>query len=445
MNTWGLNSGSLNGGGYALRVVAASALGLAALSANAYGLRITGGQAYGDAVAAVTLTGKHQIAGKAIATGESLGVLLPTITRSGAAYALVSSFGNGAVLRLVNASAAADSGVTGEALAADVLGESLAHVGTTGESLAHVIHPGRTNILCTADTSAQAVAIRMSPAIGLGGVIGFGESTIQRSGETFKRLDGYAYVTSTATAVVRNDYTATIATDGAFDFGRTTSGAVPFTRYSASANVWATAQVQAEAVRNVFAQATATAGCVGNSGFTGILPGKSLALAQSQALTARATMVYQAKATRAASSSSEATGRTRWGGKSVATAQASSAPVVRANHYFAQAAHTGDATGDALAKLNRYGRVLQLAAANGVATPAQNPKGSSLAEVVSTGLSEALVNRYGKAAIQANATGVALGFSNIDVLAPLSRAMRVPAEYRLMAVTEEIRTMIVEA
>lgn len=444
MNTWGLNSGSLNGGGYALRVVAASALGLTALSANAYGLRITGGQAYGDAVAAVTLTGKHQIAGKAVATGESLGVLLPTITRSGGAYALVSSFGNGAVLRLVDASAAADSGVTGEALAADVLGESLAHVDTTGESLAHVIHPGRTNILCTADTSAQAVAIRMSPAIGLGGVIGFGESTIQRNGETFKRLDGYAYATSTATAVVRNDYTAIIATYGAFDFGRTTSGAAAFTRYSASANVWATTQVQAEAVRNVFAQATATAGCVGNSGFTGILPGKSLALAQSQA-TARATRVYQAKATRAVSSSSEATGRTRWGGKSVATAQASSAPVVRANHFFAQAAHTSVAIGDALAKLSSYGRVLQLATANGMATPAQNPKGSSLAEVVSTGLSGALVNMSGKATIQANATGVALGFSNVDVLAPLSRAMRVPAEYRLMDVTEEIRTMIVEA
>ena len=426
MNTLGLNAGALDGSGQFRRVVSAAALGVVALSiASASGWRNAYGAAYGDAAVVVTLSGNQQVAGKATGKNSTSALSDSFVIRAGHGVGVTTSFGNGAVLRQTQSAASADGTAFGEAIVADVLGYSVSGALTSGAATPHVVHPGRVNQMCAAMGQVNAVANRMSPVYMLASATGFGEATLQLRGESFKRLDGFARSSATAIPLLRNDYTAIMATYGAFDFSRTEGAAKSNIWYRASASTWAGANSNSVGNRIAFAYAVSQGSAAGSGHGQRIAPGKALKTAAAQHLSSRAYVTYISKSVGTANSNGLATGNTVWSGRVNTTALAVTLPIAWAKHQWA---FVNSATVAGVG--NASGGVNYLAKAAKTAAAVSN--------------SSAFVFANGRAIQSAVAYGMVIGFSNVDVLAPVSRLMRVEQERRAMQAPEENRTMLVE-
>ena len=428
MNTLGLNAGTLDGSGQFRRVVSAAALGVVALSiASASGWRSACGAAYGDAAVVVTLSGNQQVAGKAKGESSTSSLSDPFVIHAGHVAGVTTSFGNGAVLRLAQSSASADGTAFGEAIVADVLGYSVSGALASGSATSHVVHPGRVNQMCAAMGQVNAVANRMSPVFMLASATGFGEATLQLNGETFKRLDGFARSSSTAIPLLRNDYTAIMATYGAFDFSRTEGSAKSNIRYQAAVSAWAAANSNSVGNRTVFAHVVSQGSGVGSGHGQRIVTGKVLKTAAAQHLSSKAYVAYKSKSVGAANSDGLVNEKIIWVGRANTTALATALPIAWAKHQWAFVSAT---TAIAVDVSSASGGVNYAAKAANTVAAVSN--------------SSAFVFAAGRAIQSAVAYGTAIGFSNVDVLAPASRLMRVEQEYRAMQAPEENRTMLVE-
>jgi len=85
------------------------------------------------------------------------------------------------------------------------------------------------------------------------------------------------------------------------------------------------------------------------------------------------------------------------------------------------------------------------ALSTGAASPADLRRGTALATTAATASVKERVTHRGFAFALAAASGTSLAQSNVDVLAPASRAMTISVEERAMFAPEENRTMTVEA
>lgn len=428
MNTLGLNAGTLDGNGQLRRVVSAAALSVAALSiASASGWRSAYGAAYGDAAVVVTLSGNQQVAGKAKGENRTSAFSDPFVIHAGDVVGVTTSFGNGAVLRLSQSASSADGTAFGEAIVADELGYSDSVVLTSGSATSHVVHPGQVNQMCLAMGQADAVANRMSPVFMLASATGFGEATLQLNGETFKRLDGFACSSSAAIPLLRNDYTAIMATYGAFDFSRAEGAAKSNIRYQAAVSTWAAANSNSVGNRIVFANAVSQKSGAGSGHGQRIAFGNALNTAEAQHLSSKAHMAYRSKAVVTANSYGLANGKILWSGRTNATALATALPIAWAKHQWASVSASTATAPDV-----------------GSASGAVNYAAEAAKTATAVSNSSAFVFVHGRTIQSAVAYGTVIGFSNVDVLAPASRLMRVEQEYRAMQAPEENRTMLVE-
>lgn len=265
MNTIGINSSSLNSNPSVKWVISASAIAIASASSSVNANRLYSGSAYGSASVTVTLTETNIVSGRATGNCTSNSGVTPTIIRNGTVYVLGSSFGSSSVWRNIAGSASNDGTAWGEGIASDYLGESFANALATGTADLHTIFYGKSNTISLASGIADSVAIRGTTAFGLANSTGFGEASIQLSGESFKRLDGFVNQTSTADGFVINDYTAIIATNGSFVLGLSEGLCTAFSTYAGKANVFAYASVTAEGTRNTFSTAFNSSTCIGIS------------------------------------------------------------------------------------------------------------------------------------------------------------------------------------
>lgn len=432
-----VNGYSINGAALPPWVVRVAVVAAVAAATHAVApTRITYAGAYGDAVVNVTLSQTHTIQARASGTAQAQVSVAPTLKFAGASTANATSFGAGAVRRDVFASAGGDATASGEALTAQVIGSATATASSTVDATAHIIHPGRSVQLCTAQGQGTGDVTRY-PVV----LAGFGEVTytraeasLQLSGNAFKYLDGYVpagFAISTANGEIPQDRVKIIATLGSFDFADSTATSRAFLVTPGRAigtgvitaqtvvathiqrpRVNATAQASASAhgTRNVLPAASATADVVS-------YPPRGLIKHASSAAGTAASVVVRDGAKRTtfawliASASAQLEGITQFGFQHRSNAETAITT-------------TASASGKAL-YAGRVAASIEASVGQAIGTLIQAAR-------VQTTLASATVGR-------------AYAVANSEVLAPDERYMIVAFDDRVMPVYAEDRTMVVTA
>lgn len=418
--------------------------------------RITFASAFGDAAVSVTLTQTHTIQGLVDATAQTSSFVQPTLNYAAGSLAMATATGNGAVRRDVFATAGGDATCTGEALTASALGEvSATSAATVDLCLAHIIHPGRSSVLCEASGEGTGDVTRYPTVLaGLGSVeYTRGEASVQRSGEAFVRLDGYVPgATAGAVADIPADRVKIIATFGSFEYADCTGTAHPFVVFSGRAlATGVNTRVQAIATHIQRPTATGVGEATGTAdGTRNVLP-SSAGVADSTALAPRGLVRHAAGGSGDAESTvvASAAVRTTFGSVSGLAVAASAGNVVYGVQHYMTGTGTGEATGTASAEYLGAAAASSDAGAQSfhVLYGTQHWAGVSAAvgqadsqPVTATQIKHAFATGYALATAQK-----ALGFANSDILAPDGRYMVVPEEQRGMTVYFEERTMVVTA
>lgn len=432
-----VNGYSINGAALPPWVVRVAVVAAVAAATHAVApTRITFAGAYGDAVVNVTLSQTHTIQARASGIAQAIVSVAPTLKFAGASTANASSFGAGAVRRDVFASAGGDATASGEALTAQAIGSATASASSTVDATAHIIHPGRSVQLCTAQGQGMGDVTRY-PVV----LAGFGEVTytraeasLQLSGNAFKYLDGYVpagFAISTASGEIPQDRVKIIATLGSFDFADSTATSRAFlvtpgralgTGIITAQSVVAThiqrprvaavaqASASAQGTRNVRPTASAVADVVS-------YPPRGLIKHASSAAATAASALVQDGAKRTtfswliASASAQLEGITQFGFQHRSDAQTSITP-------------TASASGKAL-----Y--------AGRVAASIEASVGQAIGTLIQSGRVQ---DHIGTAIV-----GRAYAVANSEVLAPDERYMFVAFDDRVMPVYAEDRTMVVTA
>lgn len=437
MNTGFINGFSVNGAAYPSWVIRVAVVAAVAAATHAVApTRITFAGAYGDAVVNVTLSQTHTVHARASGTAQAQVSVAPTLKFAGASTANASSFGAGAVRRDVFASAGGDATASGEALTAQNIGSATASASSTVDATAHIIHPGRSVQLCTAQGQGTGDVTRY-PVV----LTGFGEVTytraeasLQLSSNAFKYLDGYVpagFAISTASGEIPQDRVKIIATLGSFDFADSTATSRAFLvtpgRAISTCVITAQAVVATHIQRpsvNAVAEASASA-----HGARNVLPVASAnADGVSYAPKARIKHATQGAGTAVATNVSASGLRTANGYTEVWAYGSNAKPIEFGVQYRATAAVSASATSNAAAKQRFAGHVIALAQA-------------ALGQAVGTPIKAARVN----ATLATATVGRAYAAANSEVRAPDDRYMLPSAEDRGMTVYAEERTMVVTA
>lgn len=430
-----INGFSLNGAAYPSWVVRAVVVAVAAASVTVAPTRITFATAFGDAAVSVTLTQTHTIQARATGTTDTSSFVQPRLIYAGASTAEATATGNGAVRRDVFAFAGGDATCTGEALTAQALGEVDATAASTVVLAdAHIIHPGRSLVLCEATGDGTADVTRYPTVVaGLGSVqYTRGEASVQRSGESFYRHDGYVpLATAGAVGEVPQDRVQIIATFGSFQYADCTGTAGSFVIYSGRAlGTGVNTPVQAVPSHIHRPTASGTADASGTAtGTRNVLP-MATAMADAAAQSPRGLIKHAARSVGSADVSVSATGLRTAFGSAIGTAGGESAGnVVYGVQHYMDGAGVGESTGSASATQNfKAATTGQVAEAVSVLAFAAKIRQGAVLDAVASAL-----------------VGRATGFTNADVRAPDERLMIVPEEPRGMIVYLEERNMVVPA
>lgn len=456
MNTGFINGFSTNGAAYPSWVVRAVVVAVAAASVTVAPTRITFASALGDAAVSVTLTQTHTIQARVNGTADTSSFVQPRLVYAGSSAGVASATGNGAVRRDVFATAGGDATCTGEALTAQALGEVAATAASTVVlAKAHIIHPGRALVTCLATATGTGDVTRYPTVVAGLGSVGYtrGEASVQRSGESFKRLDGYVPgATSGAVADIPADRVKIIATFGSFDYADSTGTARSFVVFSGrSMATGVNTRVQAVATHIQRPTATGTATATADvSGTRTVLP-VATATAAATALPPRGLVKHAAIGAGAAEATVVASAgvRTAFGVLAGVALAASAGDVVYGVQHHMAGTGTATATGTASAKYLGAGRSLGTSGGESFpATPGTQHWGGVSAAVGQADSQPATATQIKHAFATGTALGTAqkaLGFANSDTLAPDGRYMRVPQEGRDMAAYFEERTMVVTA
>ena len=296
MNTVGINLGSLNGGPSVKWVISATAIAFAGLTSSVNASRLCSGNVYGDARANVTLSPTNTVAARASGLCDVNSSVIPTIIRTASSYALADSFGSSSVWRNIAGSASADGTAYGEGIASDYLGESSGSATSDGVGTPHIVFSGKVNILSEAVGTADSIAIRGTTILGIAGSSGFGEASIQRAGEGFTRLDGFVHSECVSFGFVRNDYTATIATNGSFVVSTSYGLCTPYITHPGKVNAVSTATSESSALRTTNTTSIGVGSASGSAADTRIQYGDSFGVSTINTSQAKAIVKYASKA-----------------------------------------------------------------------------------------------------------------------------------------------------
>lgn len=410
MNTAGINLGSLNGGQSVKWVISATAIAFAGLTSSVNASRLCSGNVYGDARANVTLSTTNTVAARASGLCDVNSSVIPTIIRTASSYALADSFGSSSVWRNIAGSASADGTAYGEGIASDHLGESGGSAMSDGVGTPHIVFSGKVNILAEAIGTADSIAIRGTTVLGIAGSSGFGEASIQKSGESFIRLDGYAKEDGMSSGFVRNDYTATIATNGSFVVSTSYGLCTPYITHPGKVSAVSTATGESSALRTTTSFSLGIAESVGFVADIRIKYGESLGVGAFDVFQAKAQVKYMARGSDTAGSYSVvATPKIIHRGKATGVAEATSNAPVHATHRFAVALSSSQANSIVgIPLITRNGLVNALATSTGTSVYAAQYFAASSDVGNSTGLVESSNINF---ASSASGNAVSVGFS----------------------------------
>lgn len=422
MNTFGINKGPINGTNVAQWVVLASAMAGASATSSGNATQYVKGTAFGDASVEITLLGKHTVAGKAQSQVSTSSALDPITIYAGTAFTTTGAFGTAAVLRSVSAQSSADGLASGEAITASALGYVDTLVSVNGSAEPHVIFPGKVTIWSIGTGTGDAIPIRMSPVLGDATTTGFGEASIQKSGDNFLLLDGFSRTQGTSSGFVRNDYTATIATEGGFAFGTSTGTGECTTRFQAKTGVIALGlRVQAAGTKTTFSFAESATETTSQVAPKNTKKANSLGIGEAVGYAPKARIHHKGFVLGEVGAVSTAQSNISWAARALSIAGSTSFSVNPAEHFFNNTSDTVSASGIGKANLTNAGHVLVHAVVSSNVVAVRYLSSGALGTL--------------------NVTGTAFGFSNVDSAAPASRTMVVLNDPRSMRVSYEDRSM----
>lgn len=410
MNTAGINLGSLNGGPSVKWVISATAIAFAGLTSSVNASRLCSGNVYGDARATVTLTSTKEVAARATGLCDVNSSVTPTIVRNASAFALSDTFGSSSVWRNIAGSASADGNAYGEGISSDYLGESSGSATSDGVGTPHIVFSSKVNILAEAVGTADSIAIRGTTVLGIAGSSGFGEASTQRAGESFTRLDGFVRSEGVSSGFVRNDYTATIATNGSFVVSTSYGLCTPYITHPGKVNAVSTAIGESSALRTTSTTSIGVGNASGIAADTRIQYGDSFGIGTFDVFQAKAQVKYMTRGSDTAGSYSVvATPKIIHRGKATGVAVATSNAPVHATHRFAIALSSSQANSIVgIPSINRNGLVNALATSTGTSVYAAQHFGTVTGIGNSTGL---VASSNIKFAASAEANTVSVGSS----------------------------------